>query len=600
MEFARELTSFFTWYDEHRPHATLEGKTPTEVYIRLRPATRRPTSGASTRQWSNPRAQASRAPDANIRARRSADLRRLAFIGPWAEPKRWGERALKRASVGRVEKRCSSVANARGKMDTYGRSWINDGFRCVGRIAESGRSPSQAPGRPSAGRDRLQARETKMSLLSRLLGRRRREKAQLCHWMLKRISEGIMPDQQELVAHVKQCPVCGPAIEHQAQQGREATQAGSMKRKTAQFADAVHDLGGVLDVSTLPHEMASMFYNIDTRNGFIIEGINERPVYTDPCGDIFVGHVYNSDLNAVAFEHRGQESVGLYAGLSLTINALTFGLFGCPEFLRRTFPTRTERFSVKDVREAVRVIVDPYRVPKTTIGQPQSYERAVASAYVTGLCQTLASFHEIGHIVGGHLMHLSARGTSGTIRRFEHSERPESGRIGEDLSQALEFDADAYSVGLILGVALKSTWVFFQFAELSQETIAKYCCLAVNLIFHILDVFSVNGQLKTSSTHPAPGVRLALAYVVICAYLEREAPDLVECVPELFAKCYGDVAEFWCSIGFPRRTVERDFGALYEVGREIEAKQKQLRKEILKELCQKRREKLEASPGKRE
>ncbi|UCD58049.1 MAG: hypothetical protein JSV16_02740 [Candidatus Hydrogenedentota bacterium] len=373
-----------------------------------------------------------------------------------------------------------------------------------------------------------------------------------------------------------------------------------MKRKTAQFAEAVHDLGGVLDASTLPHEMASMFDNIDTRNAFIIDGINERPLYTDPCGDIFLGHVYNSDLNAVAFEHRGQEWVGLYAGLSLTINALSFGLFGCPDFLPRTFPTKTERFGVKDVREAVRAIIDPHRTPKTTIGQPRSYERAMASAYVTGLCQTLASFHEIGHIVGGHLMHLSAQRSGGAIRRFEHSEGSESGRIGEDLSQALEFDADAYSVGLILGVALKSTWVFFQFMELSRETIATYYCLAVNLIFHILDVFSLNGQLKTSSTHPVPGVRLALAYVVICAYLEREAPDLVKCVPELFAKCYGDVAEFWCSIGFPRRTVEGDFGALYEVGREIQAKQKQLREDILKELCQRRREKLEASRGKRQ
>jgi len=39
--FRRELTSFFAWYNEHRPHATLAGKTPNEVYLRLRPANRR-------------------------------------------------------------------------------------------------------------------------------------------------------------------------------------------------------------------------------------------------------------------------------------------------------------------------------------------------------------------------------------------------------------------------------------------------------------------------------------------------------------------------------------------------------------------------------
>ena len=38
----RELNAFFVWYNEHRPHTTLEGKTPNEVYFRLRPANRRP------------------------------------------------------------------------------------------------------------------------------------------------------------------------------------------------------------------------------------------------------------------------------------------------------------------------------------------------------------------------------------------------------------------------------------------------------------------------------------------------------------------------------------------------------------------------------
>ena len=39
--FRSELRSFVTWYNQHRPHMTLEGKTPNEVYVRLRPANRR-------------------------------------------------------------------------------------------------------------------------------------------------------------------------------------------------------------------------------------------------------------------------------------------------------------------------------------------------------------------------------------------------------------------------------------------------------------------------------------------------------------------------------------------------------------------------------
>ena len=41
-DFAREVASFFDWYNEHRPHATLGGQAPNEVYFRLRAANRRP------------------------------------------------------------------------------------------------------------------------------------------------------------------------------------------------------------------------------------------------------------------------------------------------------------------------------------------------------------------------------------------------------------------------------------------------------------------------------------------------------------------------------------------------------------------------------
>ena len=40
--FRRELVSFIDWYNEHRPHTTLGGKTPEEVYHNRYPANRKP------------------------------------------------------------------------------------------------------------------------------------------------------------------------------------------------------------------------------------------------------------------------------------------------------------------------------------------------------------------------------------------------------------------------------------------------------------------------------------------------------------------------------------------------------------------------------
>ena len=40
--FRRELTVIFAWYNEHRPHMTLDGRTPNEVYFKRPPANRLP------------------------------------------------------------------------------------------------------------------------------------------------------------------------------------------------------------------------------------------------------------------------------------------------------------------------------------------------------------------------------------------------------------------------------------------------------------------------------------------------------------------------------------------------------------------------------
>jgi len=41
-EFRRQLDQFIGWQNTHRPHVSLEGKTPNEVHFHVRPANRRP------------------------------------------------------------------------------------------------------------------------------------------------------------------------------------------------------------------------------------------------------------------------------------------------------------------------------------------------------------------------------------------------------------------------------------------------------------------------------------------------------------------------------------------------------------------------------
>ena len=49
-QFLRELVCYQEWFNEHRPHTTLGGRTPNEVYFKQRPANRRPRI-ESRRDW---------------------------------------------------------------------------------------------------------------------------------------------------------------------------------------------------------------------------------------------------------------------------------------------------------------------------------------------------------------------------------------------------------------------------------------------------------------------------------------------------------------------------------------------------------------------
>ncbi len=51
--FRAEVGSFFAWYNRCRPHTTLDGKTPDEVYFRLQPANRLPRI-EPRRRWPRP------------------------------------------------------------------------------------------------------------------------------------------------------------------------------------------------------------------------------------------------------------------------------------------------------------------------------------------------------------------------------------------------------------------------------------------------------------------------------------------------------------------------------------------------------------------
>jgi hypothetical protein len=74
---ARELELFFDWYNDHRPHTTLEVRTPNEVYHDLPPACEQPRFEPRPR-W--PRISPCASPQAPMKSTRGAVHIRIDFL----------------------------------------------------------------------------------------------------------------------------------------------------------------------------------------------------------------------------------------------------------------------------------------------------------------------------------------------------------------------------------------------------------------------------------------------------------------------------------------------------------------------------------------
>jgi transposase InsO family protein len=77
--FQRELDWFVTWYNQDRPHMTLQGTTPDEIYFHRRPANRTPRFEPRV-EW--PRRSACAAPQTLVKGQPGVPIRiNIRFVG---------------------------------------------------------------------------------------------------------------------------------------------------------------------------------------------------------------------------------------------------------------------------------------------------------------------------------------------------------------------------------------------------------------------------------------------------------------------------------------------------------------------------------------
>lgn len=225
--------------------------------------------------------------------------------------------------------------------------------------------------------------------------------------------------------------------------------------------------------------------------------------------------VDNTSLNAFATNHADCDCICVFRGALEHIYGTILGLLSTPIF----FP------KIGDVNNEVH----PENLPggrfppvlllrnisdadlKTPLFFPNDQTRVTLALVLTELALEFLIYHEIGHVVGGHL-DISRYGThTATIAEFQHAVRPD----GCTFQHLLECDADAFACHVtsyvhtheqnaaMLRDLLCAEWQ-------SKDLILLTYLMAIGVLFRTLYPSAPSVLGADKSSHPHPAVRACL------------------------------------------------------------------------------------------
>lgn len=268
--------------------------------------------------------------------------------------------------------------------------------------------------------------------------------------------------------------------------------------------------------------------------------------------DLTIEVVNDGTLNASATSRDDGYIIQINRGALQHIYGAAFGLCCCPGFLPSVGNAAGEMEpKIEAGGFPPMPLTEGMDVAKVLV--PETESRGTIAYLLADVATYFLLYHEIGHIVGGHLEALNARsGTTASISEYSVTKRST-----EDVSllHAFECDADAFachvSMGLLTGKAMaEEVRHLMQRQAWPPEDCAFITILtAVSMLFRLLYPTAPATIDATRGTHPHPAVRdfvvgsCALARGMARGQLSVEKVDQVleysvRNVEEVWAKRY--------------------------------------------------------------
>lgn len=283
-----------------------------------------------------------------------------------------------------------------------------------------------------------------------------------------------------------------------------------MKEATEEHKRLAAKHGGQLSNSNIdPYLWTSIIQPLEKYNQAAL-GIVEsllRPEWVPR--PLLLSFVDSSEVNARASPGSEADHVLINRGLIERVFGYAFALFATRQFL----PTLGAAHSELDI-QATRPCFDQRLDMRTGIlyAQPQCHNRQNCAMLIASTSVHLATLHEIGHIVGGHL-DLLVGGGSREIGEIE-AQRGQS-RLSVPLS-VVEWDADGFAASLLGRILLEEDipdLVQSSFSDLvsfAENVRLLIGTMAAHILFRCIDAHPKRSRAFDPESYPTNAARALL------------------------------------------------------------------------------------------
>jgi hypothetical protein len=291
--------------------------------------------------------------------------------------------------------------------------------------------------------------------------------------------------------------------------------------------------------------------------------------------------VDNPDFNAFAMEHNGHDRVCIFRGAIEKLYGNFLGMLSVPFFL----PTVGD-VSVEDMPDELLLGGFPSApLLRSASAQNQSIPfylpndetRRLVATVLIELALEFLIYHELGHVLGGHLELMESKTGSSFISEFANAiATPQIAMM----QQVMECDADAFACHLTAGVHLNDT-----VAESMKEALGKLNWPAADIA--MFTYLAATGVLfrscypeaparldDSNSSHPHPAVRSCLVAASTMARAHSAGRFSLETLTPIVVDTIGNLETVWAQLCLPgqnpdpapgwAKSVDKEAGALFQ------------------------------------